>query len=71
MSHKDSVRTSQRTRCASVRKTSQLKLCGEIIAVSCETRLEHMNTLRARNADVFSVNSDGTYTNHWALRLRH
>jgi hypothetical protein len=54
--YKDSVYTSQRTECASVRKTNQLMLYRKIMAVYCKNRTEHMNTLCEQNAEFLMLN---------------
>jgi hypothetical protein len=39
-------------------------LFGETVAVYCENRMEHINTLCGQNAEFWYVKTGGTYTNH-------
>jgi hypothetical protein len=39
-------------------------LSVETVAVYCENRTEHINTLCGQNAEFYCVRADGTYTNH-------
>ena len=48
----------------SVRKTSQLMLYREIIAVCSQTHTKHINTLCGQNVQLLTVKPDGTYSNH-------
>jgi hypothetical protein len=48
---RNSVRTSQVTHYSSVRKTNQLMLFYEKIAVYCETHTKHTNTFCGQNAE--------------------
>jgi hypothetical protein len=50
MIHKDSVRTLQETHYVSARKPNRLMLFGETVAVYCENRTEHTDTLCGQNA---------------------
>jgi hypothetical protein len=43
-------------------------LFGETVAVDCENRMEHTNTLCGQNAEVLCMKLGGTYSNHWALK---
>ena len=40
----------------------------EIIAVSSEIHIKHINTLRGQNAELVNVKPGGTYNNHWAFK---
>jgi hypothetical protein len=40
---------------------------GERVAVYCENRTEHTNTLCVHNVRFLFVKAGGTYTNHWAI----
>jgi hypothetical protein len=42
-------------------------LCSEIIAVCCEIRTKHINTLCGQNIGFFNVKPGGTKNNHWDL----
>jgi hypothetical protein len=42
-------------------------LLRETVAVYCENRTEHTNTLCGQNAEFWHVTAGGTYSNHWAL----
>jgi hypothetical protein len=39
-------------------------LFGETVAVYCENRTEHTDTLCEQNAEFLHVKAGGTYTNH-------
>jgi hypothetical protein len=43
-------------------------LFGETIAVYCENRMEHTNTLCGQNAEFYCVKAGGIYSDHWALK---
>ena len=43
-------------------------LYTEIIAVCSEIHTKHINTLCGQNVEFVYVKSDGTYSNHWALK---
>jgi hypothetical protein len=43
-------------------------LFEEKIAVNCENRMEHTNTLCGQNAEFGYVKAGGTFSNHWALK---
>jgi hypothetical protein len=51
--NKNSVRTSQETHYISATKPNLLMLFREIIAVYCENRTEHINTVCGENAELF------------------
>jgi len=51
----------------SVIKTKQLMLYREIIAISSETHMKHINALCRENVKLFKVKPGGMYSNHWAL----
>ena len=51
----------------SVIKTSQLMLYGEIIAVSSQIHIKHINTLCGQNTEFVNVTAGGTYSDNWAL----
>jgi hypothetical protein len=51
MMYTNCVRTSQETHYVSATKTNRLMLFREIIAVYCENRTEHINTLCGQNAE--------------------
>jgi hypothetical protein len=46
-------------------------LFRETVAVYCENRTEHTNTLRGQNAEFWYVKASGTYasSNHWASNV--
>jgi hypothetical protein len=46
-------------------------LFGETVAVYCENRTEHTNTLCGQNAEFLCVKARGTYSNHWTLKGQH
>jgi hypothetical protein len=48
-------------------KTSQLMLYREIIAVSSEIHIKHINTMCGQNVEFVSVTDGGTYGDHLAL----
>jgi hypothetical protein len=43
-------------------------LFGETVAVYCENRKEHTNTLCKQYAEILFVKTRGTCSNHWALK---
>ena len=43
-------------------------LYTEIIAVCSEIHAKHINTLCGQNVEFVYVKSDGTCSNHWALK---
>jgi hypothetical protein len=43
-------------------------LFGEAVAVYCENRTEHTDTLCGQNAEFWYVNAGGMYSDHWALK---
>jgi hypothetical protein len=57
------VRTSQETHYFTT-KTNRLMLFGETVAVYCEDRTEHTDTLCGQNAEFWYVKAGGTYPNH-------
>jgi hypothetical protein len=63
----NSVRTSQETHYVSAREPNRLMLLRETVAVYCEKRTEHTNTLCGQNAEFWRVKAGGKYSNHWAL----
>jgi cellobiose phosphorylase len=63
---KNSVRTSQETHYVSATKPSRLMLFRKTVAVYCETRTEHTNTLW-QNAEFWYVKEGGTYSHYCAL----
>jgi hypothetical protein len=65
---KNSVRTSQETHYVSTTKTNRLMLFREIIAVYCENRTEHTDTLCGQNVKGIRVKAGGTYRNHCDLK---
>jgi hypothetical protein len=64
---KDSARTAQWTHPVSDIKTSQLMLCGEIIAVCSKSRTKYINTLCGQNVEFLNVKPNGKYNHHRAL----
>ena len=44
-------------------------LYREIMAVCSEIHTKHINTLCGLNVEVFSIKPDGTYSDHWALKI--
>jgi hypothetical protein len=48
--HKHSVRTSQETHCVSATKPNRSMLLKETVAVCCENRMKHSDTLCGQNA---------------------
>jgi len=44
-------------------------LYREIIAVCSEIHTKHINTLYGQKSEFVSVETDGTYSNHWALNV--
>jgi len=53
--------------CATVIKTSQLKLYSEKVAVCSQIHTKHINTLCGQNVEFVNVKGGGTYSDHWAL----
>jgi hypothetical protein len=49
--HKDPVRTSQETHYIAPKKTNRLILFRKTVAIRCENRKEHINTLCGQNAE--------------------
>jgi hypothetical protein len=64
MIYKYSVRKSQETHYVSATKPSRLILFGETVAVYCENRTEHTNTLCGQNAEFWFVKAGDTYSDH-------
>ena len=46
-------------------------LYREIIAVCSQTHTKHINTLCEQNAGFVIVTPGGTYTDHWALKVKY
>ena len=44
-------------------------LYREIIAVCSEIHTKHINTLCGQNVEVFNIKPDGTYSDHWTLKI--
>jgi hypothetical protein len=44
-------------------------LFKETVAVYCENRTEHINTLCGENTEFSYVEAIAAYSNHWALRF--
>ena len=44
--------------------------CSEIIAVCSDIQTKHINTLCVQNAEFVNVKPGGTYSNHWARRIK-
>ena len=40
----------------------------EIMAVCSQIHIKHTNTLCGQNVKLLNVTSDGTYSDHWALK---
>jgi hypothetical protein len=59
----DSVRTSQETHYVSATKSNRLMLFRETVAVYCENRMEHTNTLLEQNAEFMALKQ----VVHWTL----
>jgi hypothetical protein len=49
----------------SATKPNRLMLFRETVAVYCENRTEHTDTLCGQNAGVWCVKADATDSNHW------
>jgi hypothetical protein len=43
-------------------------LFGETVAVYCDNRTEHTDTLCGQNGEFWCVKVCGIYSNHWALK---
>jgi len=43
-------------------------LHGEVIVVSSQIHIKHINTLCGQNVELLKVKSGGTYSNHRALK---
>jgi hypothetical protein len=56
------------THYVSATKTNRLMLFKESVAVYCENRTEHTDTICGQNAEFWYVKGGGTYSNHWALK---
>jgi hypothetical protein len=54
--YENQVRTSGETHYVSATKLNWLMLCGETVAVYCENRTEHTDTLCGKNAEVLYEN---------------
>jgi hypothetical protein len=52
-----------------VRKTSQLMLGREIIAVCSEIHTKHINTPCGQNVEFFNVTAAGTYSDYCAVHI--
>jgi hypothetical protein len=48
--------------------TSQLMLIMKMVAVYCENKMKHTNTVFWENPDLRYVKACGTYNNHWAFK---
>jgi hypothetical protein len=59
-------RTSQKTHYVSATEPSRFLLFRETVAVYCENRTEHTDTLCGQNAQFFKVKACGTYSYHSA-----
>jgi hypothetical protein len=46
-------------------------LFRETVAVYCENHTEHTDTICGQNAEFWYVKAGGTYSNHWALRVKY
>jgi hypothetical protein len=44
-------------------------LYNEIIAVCSQIHTKHINTLCGLNVELLNFKHDGTYINHWALKI--
>jgi hypothetical protein len=66
--YKNPVRIPQETHYVSVTTPNRLMLFRETVAVYCENRTEHTNTLCGQNADLFNVKADDTYSFRCALK---
>jgi hypothetical protein len=51
----------------SVIKTRHFILYREIIAVCSQIHTKHINTICGQNVELLSVNSSGTYSDHWSV----
>jgi hypothetical protein len=45
-------------------------LYREIIAVCSQIHTKHINTVYGQNVDSLNVKSGGTYSDHWAVRVK-
>jgi hypothetical protein len=45
-------------------------LYSEMIAVCSESHTKHINTLCGQNVEFVNVKPGGTYSNHWALKVK-
>jgi hypothetical protein len=59
--HTDTVRTSQETHHFSATEPNRLTLCGITVAVCCENRTEHTDTLCGQNTKLLTPEVDGIY----------
>jgi len=50
-----------------LKKTSQLMLYREIMAVCSEIHAKNKNTLCGQNVQLLNVKISGTHSNHWVL----
>jgi hypothetical protein len=60
----NSVRTSQGTHYVTATNPNRLMVFGETVAVYCENRTDHTNTLCGQDVEFWYVKAGGTYTNH-------
>jgi hypothetical protein len=45
-------------------------LYREIIAVCSEIHKKHINIVRGQNAEFLNIKPDGTYSDHWTLKIQ-
>jgi hypothetical protein len=67
MLFKNSVRTAKKTQHFTITKINWLTLFKEIIAVYCENRTKHINTLCRQNAELLTKEAGGSHSYHWDL----
>jgi hypothetical protein len=67
---KNSVRASEKIYRISITMPSRLVLFGETVAVYCENRTEHTNTLCEQNAEFCNIYKSSSYLTGNTLRLR-
>jgi hypothetical protein len=67
--YEDSVRTSKRNVCASIRKTNWRIHYTEKIAVDCKHHTQHLNALRGQNVEYLVLNLTLHVVTAWIQRV--
>jgi hypothetical protein len=65
----NSAHTSQETNYVSVAKANRLMLYKEINAVYRQNHMKRKNTFCGQNPEFLYVKADGSYSDHWTLKL--